>query len=189
MALLLDGRAWLRIEPEALPELGLVDGEIVDEERRTALEIAVTRVRARLFLVRSLAVRMQSRSELERKLAAQGVPGHVAQEALERVAEYGYLDDEALAGQLARGMCSRGYGRRRAQQKLRERGLSGPLAEAALAEAYGEQDEAALARASLGRRPVGDERERKRALAYLARRGFSTHAARAAVRAAAAGAE
>ena len=95
---------------------------------------------------------------------------------------YGYLDDMALAGQLARGMRSRGYGRRRAEQKLRERGLGGTCARDALDEAFGEQDEAALAREALGRRPVTDDAERRRALAFLARRGFSAGAAWAAIR-------
>ena len=67
---------------------------------------------------------MQSTAELERKLAARDVPPEIAHEAIERAAGYGYIDDAALAGQLARGMRTRGYGRRRAEQKLRSRGLS-----------------------------------------------------------------
>lgn len=186
IALRLDGKAWLRVEPEALLELGVVDGDAVDDERRAAIEAALARLRARLFVVRSLAVRMQSREEIEKKLRALDVPPDVAQEAIERAVGYGYVDDAALAGQLARGMRARGYGRRRAEQKLRSRGLAGPLAEEALAEAYGDVDEAALAREALGRREVADDADRRRATAYLARRGFSARAAWKAVQEAAA---
>ena len=150
IALRLDGKAWLRVEPEALAELRVADGDEIDDARRAAVEETLARVRARLFVVRSLAVRMQSTVEIERKLAARDVPPEVAREALERVAGYGYVDDASLAGQLARGMQARGYGRRRAEQKLRSRGLSGSLAEAALEQAYGDDDEVALARAGPG---------------------------------------
>lgn len=185
IALRLDGKAWLRVEPEVLGELGVAEGDEVGEDRRAAVEEALARARARLFVVRSLAVRMQSTAEIEKKLAARDVPPDVAREAIERVAGYGYIDDASLAGQLARGMRSRGYGRRRAEQKLRSRGLSGRLAEAAVAEAYGDHDETALAREALGRRAVVDDADRRRAIAFLARRGFSARAAWKAVQEAA----
>jgi regulatory protein len=176
IALRLDGKAWLRVEPEALGQLGVAEGDEIDDSRRGDVEDALARVRARLFVVRSLSVRMQSAAEIEKKLAARDVPPEVAHEAIERVAGYGYIDDASLAGQLARGMQARGYGRRRAEQKLRRRGLSGSLAEAALDEAYSGRDEVALARKALGRRPVTDDADRRRAIAFLARRGFSAGA-------------
>ena len=186
IALRLDGKSWLRVEPEVLLELDVADGDEIDGERRGVVEGALARARARLFVVRSLAVRMQSRAELARKLAARDVPPDVAQEAIERAAGYGYVDDAALAGQLARGMRARGYGRRRAEQKLRARGLSGALAQDALAETYdGGDDETAIAREALGRRAVASDADRKRAIAYLARRGFSSRAAWKAVQQAA----
>lgn len=182
IALRLDGKAWLRVEPEALAELGVSTGDEIDAPRRTEVEAALARVRARLFVIRSLSVRAQSTAEIERKLAARDVPADIALEAIERVRGYGYLDDAALAHQLARGMRGRGYGRRRAEQKLRERRLQGPCVDTALDDAYGDQDEAALAREALGRRSVADDADRRRALAFLARRGFSAAAAWAAVR-------
>ncbi len=182
IALRLDGMAWLRVEPEVFSELGVSSGDEIDASRRAAVETVLARVRARLFVIRSLSVKAQSTAEIEKKLAARDVPSSIALEAIERVKGYGYLDDAALASQLARGMRGRGYGRRRAEQKLHERGLRGHGAEAALDEAYGEEDEAALARAALGRRSVADDTDRRRALAFLARRGFSAGAAWAAIR-------
>ncbi len=182
IALRLDGMAWLRVEPEALGELGVAEGDEIDDPRRTAVEEALARVRARLFVVRSLAMKMQSAAEIEKKLAARDVPPQVARQAIERVKGYGYIDDASLAGQLARGMQARGYGRRRAEQKLRTRGLPRALADTALDEAYGDRDEVALAREALGRRAVVDDADRRRAVAFLARRGFSAGAAWRAVR-------
>jgi len=186
IALRLDDRAWLRVEPEAFGELGVAAGDEIDDVRRAAVEQALARVRARLFVVRSLAVRMQSAAEIVKKLAAGDVAPEVARESIERVAGYGYIDDASLAGQLARGMQSRGYGRRRAEQKLRSRRLPGQIAEAALDEAYGGRDEISMAREALGRRAVADDADRRRAIAFLARRGFSARAAWKAVQEAAA---
>jgi regulatory protein len=140
-------------------------------------------VDARLFVVRSLTARAQSVAEIERKLAARGVAADVAREAIEATLHDRYLDDAELAGQLARGMRSRGYGRRRAVQTLRARGIGDELADAALAEAFGDAEESVLARAALRGRAIADDAGRRKAVAFLVRRGFSSSAAWAAVRA------
>lgn len=185
IALLLDGSAWLRVTADELAELGLGDGSELDDPRRAAVELTLARTRARLFVVRSLSARGQSVAEIEAKLAARDVPPDVAREAVELALGYGYLDDSALAAQLARGHLSRGYGRRRAEQTLGARGLKRELAETALDEAYGgDSDEPAQALTALGRRSFGEgDAGRRKAAAFLARRGFSPAAAWAAVHA------
>lgn len=184
VALRLDGRAWLRVEPELLAQLDVRDGEALDAMRVAAVEEAVARARARLFVVRSLAVRAQSVAELERKLAARDIPPHIAREAIGAAAGYGYLDDAELAGQLARGMRSRRYGLRRAERMLRARGIDAEVAAAALRQAYGGDDEATLARRALrGRALAPDEAGRRQAIAFLVRRGFGSAAAHQAVKA------
>lgn len=182
VSLRLDGSAWLRVTEEELLELGIGDGDDVDPERVEALECALARTRARLFVVRSLSARAQSVAEIRTKLEQREVPPEIAAEAIDLAAGYGYLDDSALAAQLARGHRTRGYGRRRAEQALRTRGIPAGLAETALAEAYA-GDETAEALAALGRRSFGEgDAARRRAAAFLARRGFSPASAWAAVR-------
>ena len=91
----------------------------------------------------------------------------------------------------SREACGRaGYGRRRAEQKLRARGLPRPEAEAALDEAYGDRDEAELAREALGR-PARRRRcgTRVAPLRFSPAAGFSAGAAWEAVRAAGRGPE
>lgn len=130
--------------------------------------------KARAFVVNSLAARAQSVAEIEAKLAARGFPEDVAEAVVDEARSLGYLDDAELAGQLARGFLGRGYGRRRAAVALRRRGLTAADAEIALDAAYGEVDDVALAASALGRRPVGDAKEQRRAVAFLVRRGFSS---------------
>lgn len=127
----------------------------------------------RAFLVNSLAAKAQSVAEMRGKLVARGVEPADVEALLDEAATLGYLDDAELAGQLARGFRSRGYGRRRAATTLRRRGIGGAEAEAALAAAYTD-DEAELAALALGARPVDDDAARRRAVAFLVRRGFSS---------------
>ncbi len=136
----------------------------------------------RTFVVNSLGAKAQSIAEIERKLAARNVPQDEARAAVEEAVRLGYLDDAELARQLARGFLARRYGRRRAAQALRRRGVPEPVAEIALEEAYFGADEAELARKALGARPAGTDAERRRAVAYLVRRGFSPSAAWGVVR-------
>lgn len=134
------------------------------------------------FVVNSLAARAQSVAEIERKLAARGVPAEVAEAVIAEAHALGYLDDAELAGQLARGFRTRGYGRRRVSVALRRRGLAAEAADRALDEAFGDTDEVELARTALGSRALGDPAAERRAAAFLVRRGFSTGAAWRAVR-------
>ncbi len=141
-----------------------------------------SRAGAWTFVVNSLAARAQSVAEIERKLASRGVSPEVAQDVVADAVRLGYLDDETLAEQLAQGFRTRRYGRRRAATAMRHRGLEAGLAESALDAAYGDTDESQLAVSALGGRPTGDERSRRRAVAFLIRRGFSPGAAWEAVR-------
>ena len=125
----------------------------------------------------SLAAKAQSVAEIEAKLAARGVAADAAAGAIEEARRLGYLDDGELAGQLARGFRARGYGRRRAAQTLRRRGLPEATARAAVEEAFDDVEEDALAARALGRRAVDDDSARQRAVSFLVRRGFSSAAA------------
>lgn len=141
-----------------------------------------TRSAATAFVVNSLAAKAQSVAEIEGKLAGRGVAQADAAHVIAEATRLGYLDDDQLAGQLARGFVSRGYGRRRAATALRRRGLPADVADAAIESAYGETDEVALAQKALGSRATDDDAARRRAAAFLARRGFSSSAAWQAVR-------
>ena len=143
-----------------------------------------SRSRATAFVVNSLAVKAQTVAEIEAKLAKRGVSPDDAAAVVDDALRLGYLDDAALAEQLARGFVARGYGRRRAVATLHRRGLDARTVDAALDEAYGGTAEVELARRALGRRPTTDDAERRRAAAFLARRGFSSAAAWDAIRSA-----
>ncbi len=137
---------------------------------------------ATTFVVNSLAAKAQSVAEIETKLARRGISEEEAAAVVDEARRLGYLDDAELAGQLARGFVSRGFGRRRAGATLRRRGLEDAVAVAALDAAYGGASEVELARAALRHRPLTADADRRRAAAFLARRGFSSAAAWTAIR-------
>jgi regulatory protein len=141
-----------------------------------------SRSAAATFVVNSLAAKAQSVAEIEAKLARRGVPEGDAAAVVDEARRLGYLDDGALASQLARGLVARGYGRRRAAVTLGRRGFDARTAATALDAGYGEVDEVELARRALGRRATASDADRRRAAALLARRGFSSTAAWAAIR-------
>lgn len=150
---------------------------------KTTKRSSLRRADPRVFVYNSLAAKAQSVAEIEVKLAARGVAAGEAAAAVEEALRLGYLDDAELAGQLARGLRTRGFGRRRAAQTLRRRLVPEAVARAALDEAFGDVDERALAARALGRRVVEDEASRRRTASFLVRRGFSPAAAWGAVRA------
>jgi len=133
-------------------------------------------------VVNSLATRAQSVGEIERKLAARGIPSDVSGTLIDEAVRLGYLDDAELAGQLARGFRARRYGRRRAAMAMRRRLLDAVVVETAIDDAYADADEAALALDALRSRVLNDAADYRRAFAFLLRRGFSPDAARRAVR-------
>jgi regulatory protein len=178
----LDGEFWLAARAKEIGRVGLAEGMAVADPEALARELVLEQ--AKTFLLNSLGARAQSERELERKLAARDVPPSVASEALAFARSYGFTDDAALARYLCEQLRESGYGSRRAQEKLRLRGIDQSLAREAVAETFAEEAEHVLtrAKAALGTRYCLPE-ERQKAFAFLCRRGFSIDVARRAVEA------
>ena len=123
-------------------------------------------------------------AELRAWLAARDVEPDELEEAVTRLIEIGELDDERFAGRYAEDKRElRGWGPDRIRESLVERGIDRSLAEAA-ADGEGPAEQAERAAALLAGRGVDLARDegRRRALAYLARRGYESEVAYRAVR-------
>ena len=133
--------------------------------------------------VGALARKERTVAELRDWLAARDVDPGDADEALERLLAIGELDDERFARRYAEDKRElAGWGPERIRQTLIARGLERSVAERAAAETGGRQADRA-ARLLLGRGvDLRDDTGRRRALAYLARRGYDAETAYAAVR-------
>lgn len=121
-----------------------------------------------------LARREHSRRELRQKLGRSGYAGEEAGEALDRLGEQHYQDDERFAEVLIRSRSAQGYGPMRLRAELKSHGLSDARIRHLLDTA--EIDWAASAAAQLRRRYGGagtpDPAERARRAQFLLRRGF-----------------
>ncbi len=132
-----------------------------------------------------MALRMLSRrdygiAELRQRLLLKGFPAEAVEAVIARGSDLGYLDDARHVEQLSRTLLSTGRAAGpRLLQELRRRALPEELICAAVSasRAAGTEDEAL--RTLIARRfptfnfSAADERERRRVLSYLQRRGFA----------------
>ena len=129
--------------------------------------------------VRLLARRDHSTAEIAQKLARRGVADAAAAAAIDRLRELGYLDDRRFAERWARSAAEsgRGYGPR-LRLELARRGIAAEIVAEVLTGIEAELDEESALAGLVARRfpdfdpGASSEREERRVIAYLQRRGF-----------------
>jgi regulatory protein len=134
------------------------------------------------FAVRSLSSKMKSVRDLRRKMSERAEPGEAGVAAVDAVIvklkELGYLSDEKFAADYTRlRKENEKFGRRRVQQGLMQKGIAQELTQSALATAYDEVDEVALAKEYVARKRMKkpeDEKAVARTMRRLVGAGFST---------------
>lgn len=132
--------------------------------------------------LRILSLRDHSVAELKRKLKEKGYAEGV-EESLERLRELGYLDDARFARQFASSSVrnGRGYGAR-LKLELTRRGVDAGIVSEVLGELSEEFSEAELLSELMERRFAGfdpetaSDKEKRRVVGYLQRKGFSLSA-------------
>lgn len=123
-----------------------------------------------------LSRRAYSEAELLERMQRKETAPETAQRVLERLRGYGFVDDAAFTGQFVRSRSTK-YGRLRLRGDLLRKGIGEDLIDSELAALSDEeQEEAAFSllerNAWRFRRSADVQRERARAWAFLARRGF-----------------
>jgi regulatory protein len=135
---------------------------------------------------RHLAKRDRTVAEIRRHLLTRDVAEPLVHEAIEALAEQGYVDDERYARRFAEDRRRLdGWGASRIERRLLELGVPAELVVAAVASQTG-VDELNAAVEVLRRRlpaPPSDARGRNRALGLLVRRGYDVELAHDAIRA------
>ena len=137
--------------------------------------------------LRLLGVRWRSAGELRRRLALAGFPPEEVEVALSELERAGLVDDERFARELVRDQVGRRMsGSRAIRAALRQKDVPTSVAEAALAEAGDDADQARALAESRARRMTGlpAETAYRRLYGMLLRRGHSPGIAREACRAA-----
>ncbi len=149
------------------------------ERRRASREQSPTQ-RALGLLVR----REHSRKELTRKLTSRGLDREQVVDAVDRLAEAGWQNDERFAETLVRSRANNGYGPVHIRAELGTHGLDGEAVAAAMAAFEGDWLENArdLLRRRFGEDYGDDPARRRKAADLLMRRGFEMETVRIASR-------
>ncbi len=147
------------------------------------------------YAVQALGRRAFSTEELRTKLRTRAAAAADIDAAIARLKDIGYLDDQRFAESFAANRADNdGFGRMRVLSDLRGRRVSAKLAETAVAQVFEDRTESEQIEAFIDRRmpslregaKIEDERELARAWRRLRRAGFSSGAALAALKRAAA---
>ena len=129
-----------------------------------------------------LSAKEYSEQEIGKKLRASAYDEETITRVLNRLKEAGFLSDARFAGLYAQSRMKK-HGRARVMQELKQKGVAAEDVKDALA-AFSEEDEvkvAAKQAAKLLKNKTPSPDDKRRALAALARRGFSYSVARRAL--------
>ena len=139
--------------------------------------------RARNSAMRLLARREHSRAELRGKLVGRGFENDSVEELLQGLEDQDLLSDERFAMSLIARRAETGYGPKRIDLELRNRGVSEELAREALAKVEVDwwQQVTDQAVRKFGSDPAQTFPEWARRARYLERRGFGQDAIRLAI--------
>jgi regulatory protein len=181
--IVLDGDPWRDVPAVVLAALGVEVSDEVDfddlEQRVGDIERKLVRERA-LYLLTS---RERSRAQLRGRLVEDGFASDVAAEVVQDFARLGLVDDERFAQALARTLAhARGTGRAGIARELRTAGVADEIAEAALEEALGADDEMTAARRLADSAAAKPGATLDKVVQRLARRGYRLTVALAAAR-------
>lgn len=171
--LLFDDDTVLKTQPYLIADLGLYSGMELSESDYQALLAAAGKASAKARAVRIVAAAGVSEKELQKRLVQKGEDTQDAEEAVGWLKELHLLDDRETARQLVTSAVSKGYGRARIKNILYEKGIPQEYWADAL-DTVPEMDDAIdrfLARRWQGTDP--DEKETKKAVDALIRRGHS----------------
>lgn len=171
--LVFDDDSVLKTQPYLIADLGLYSGMELTDEDYQALLCAAGKASAKARAVRIVAAAGVSEKELQKRLVQKGETADDAREAVGWLKELHLLDDSETARQLAASAAAKGYGKSRIKNILYEKGIPQEFWDNALA-GLPEMDDAIdrfLSRRWQGSDP--DEKELKRTVDALIRRGHS----------------
>ena len=163
----------IKTQDYVIADLGLSPGMELDEAKLEELKAAAGLASAKNRAVRIVSASGVSKKELERRLTQKGETSRDAKAAVQWLSELDLLDDAKTAEQLVRSAVHKGYGKARIKQILFEKRIPEEFWEDALAQVP-DMDDAVdkfLNQRLKGREP--DQKELKRTIDALLRRGHS----------------
>ena len=174
------GRYWVTFEDgtrlglyrQTVEDFGLYTGMELEEDRYEALRSAAGQMSAKMRSVRIVSASAVSKRDLRERLVRKGESEEDAAQAVAWMEDLHLIDDRNTAEQVVHSCISKGYGLARAKQALYEKRIPKEYWDEAL-EDYPEQLDRieSFLRSRLD--DDSDERDVKRAIDALIRRGHS----------------
>lgn len=184
---MLEKRVAATLRDEEVERLGIEVGSKWTEKLQKQVVEIVTRAKARTKAMSLLGRRAYSRGEIAERLERAGFDDALAESVADELVEQGWINDARLAEHAARAISKHVFSQEAITERLRARHLAGDVAEDAAGDAIAKVDVRAKAtdyiRKKLGsRRENPAERDLKRVLGGLARKGFEAEDVAAAFR-------
>lgn len=174
------GRYWVTFDDgskmglyrQTVEDFALYSGKELDEQEAEALRTAAGQMSAKMRAVRIVSASSVSRRDLEARLVRKGEDPQQAKEAVAWMEDLHLVDDRATAEQVVSSCISKGYGLARAKQALYEKRIPKEYWDEALAD-YPDQTEKITAFLKSRLDADSDEKQFRRAVDALIRRGHS----------------
>ena len=174
------GRYWVTFDDgskmglyrQTVEDFALYSGKELDEQEAEALRTAAGQMSAKMRAVRIVSAASVSRRDLEARLVRKGEDPQQAKEAVAWMEDLHLVDDRATAEQVVSSCISKGYGLARAKQALYEKRIPKEYWDEVLAD-YPDQTEKITAFLKSRLDADSDEKQVRRAVDALSRRGHS----------------
>lgn len=174
------GRYWVTFDDgskmglyrQTVEDFALYSGKELDEQEAEALRTAAGQMSAKMRAVRIVSAASVSRRDLEARLVRKGEDPQQAKEAVAWMENLHLVDDRTTAEQVVSSCISKGYGLMRAKQALYEKRIPKEYWDEALAD-YPDQTEKITAFLKSRLDADSDEKQVRRAVDALIRRGHS----------------
>ena len=174
------GRYWvtfsdgsrLGLYRQTVEDFGLYPGKELDEQELERLNVEAGKMSAKMRAVRIVSASSVSKRDLQQRLVRKGEDPEQAEAAVAWMEDLHLVDDRATAEQVVRSCIYKGYGLQRAKQALYEKQIPKAYWDEVL-EDYPDQlgKIQDFLRARLD--ADSDEKQKKRAIDALIRRGYS----------------
>lgn len=162
----------LKLYPSVIGDLDLYTGRELSEEDMEEVARAARKADTKMRAVRVISATTVSGRDLEQRLRHKGASPEDAAETVQWLEELHLLDDAQAARQIVSRGVRRGYGERRIRQMLYEKKIPRQYWEEALSE-IPPMDDAVDAFLHTRLKGEPDQKELKRTIDALMRRGFS----------------
>ena len=174
------GRYWLTFSDgtrlglyrQTVEDFGLYPGKELDEQEFERLNEEAGKMSAKMRAVRIVSASSVSKRDLQQRLVRKGEDPEQAKAAVAWMEDLHLVDDRATAEQVVRSCVYKGYGLQRAKQALYEKQIPKAYWEEVLAD-YPDQTEKIVDFLRSRLDADSDEKQKKRAIDALIRRGHS----------------